>query len=133
MALIFRILVGLIGALSVLTALPHWFRVESLAATRGIEAIDAIGRANVRADVGGIFLAIGILALLAAWKQSRTWLVATLTLVLSALVGRFISLSIDGVAPGVIEPMAVESLVIAVFVGALLSWKDNPVSLSPNS
>lgn len=129
MALIFRILVGLIGALSVLTALPHWFRVESLAATRGIEATDAIGRANVRADVGGIFLAIGILALLAAWKQSRIWAAATLIVVASAFLGRLISVGLDGMSTGIAEPIMIEAVVLLILGGASRTWGKAPEGL----
>lgn len=129
MAVFFRILVALTGALSVLSVAPHWFRIDSLDETRGIAAIELVGRANVRADVGGIFLGIGILALIAAWTHQRVWLVATLIFVGSTLAGRFVSLALDGTGPGVWPPIAVEISVIAIMAGALASWKKAPESL----
>lgn len=126
MALFFRILVALAGVLSVFSVAPHWFRLDSLDETRGIAAIGLMGRANVRADVGGIFLGIGILALIAAWTQQRTWLSATLILVGSTLTGRIVSLALDGTGPGVLPPIAVELTVIAILAGALASWKKAP-------
>jgi hypothetical protein len=129
MAMFFRVLVGLMGSLSVLTALPHWFRVDGLAIERGIHAIDAIGRANVRADVGGIFLGIGLLALLAAWTQSRTWTLATIILVASALLGRMISLALDGIGPRIAEPIIVEVAVLLILAGAWRAWKTVPEGL----
>jgi hypothetical protein len=129
MTMLFRILVAVLGLLSILTALPHWFRVEGLAAARGIQALEAIGRANVRADIGGIFLAIGILALLAAWKQNETWLAATIIVVASALFGRFISFGLDGIGAHVMEPVVVEAVVLAILAGAWFSWKNAPEGL----
>ena len=66
MPFLIRIAVGLIGIMALLGVNSHWFKLDDLASDRGIEAIGAIGRANVRADVGGLFLAIAIFALLAA-------------------------------------------------------------------
>ena len=62
MALISRILVVLVGLLSLLSVVQHWFRPETLVAERGLQVIGDIGRANMRADVGGIFLGIGLFA-----------------------------------------------------------------------
>jgi hypothetical protein len=123
MAMVFRILVGVIGLLSLMGVIPHWFRVDSLAAERGISALAVIGRANVRADVGGIFLAIGIFALLAAWQRSRIWAMATIILASSTFAGRWVSLLIDGVGPKVFPPMIIEATVIAILLAAWWSWK----------
>jgi hypothetical protein len=129
MAMLFRVLVAVLGLLSILTALPHWFSVEGLAAERGIQALEAVGRANVRADVGGIFLTIGIFALLAAWNQNRTWLIATIIAVASALFGRFISFGLDGIEARVIEPVIIEAVVLAILVGAWFNWGKAPEGL----
>ena len=72
-----RILVAIIGLLSLISVYQHWFDVASLADARGIETVGAIGAANIRADVGGLFLAIALFAFVAAWKRSSTWLAAT--------------------------------------------------------
>ncbi len=125
MALVFRIFVGLIGLLSLAGVFPHWFRVEGLATERGIAALEAIGRANVRADVGGVFLAIGIFALLAAWHRSRPWAMAALILTASTFAGRWVSLAVDGVGPKAFLPMMIEGTVILVLLGARWSWRDS--------
>jgi hypothetical protein len=129
MLLASRIWVSLIGLLSILSALPHWFRVEGLAAERGVQALGLIGRANVRADMGGIFLAIGVFALIASYKRSRTWLMATILLPSFALLGRFVSIALDGYEPRVLQPIIVELAVVALLAFAYRIWKKVPEGL----
>ncbi len=80
MTLVPRILVGLIGLLSLLSTAQHWFGIESLPSESGLQAIGDIGRANLRADVGGFFLGIGLFAIIAAWQQSRVCMAGRLDL-----------------------------------------------------
>lgn len=124
-----RLLVAIFGLLSITAVNQHWFDVASLEAARGIKAIGAIGAANIRADIGGLFLAIGVFALVAAWKRSATWLLATWLLPALALLGRFISLAIDGIGPKVIEPMVVEAIILVLLGGIYLYWKKAPEGL----
>jgi hypothetical protein len=129
MALFSRILVGLIGLLSLFPAAQHWFGIEALVNERGLQAISDIGRANMRADVGGMFLGIGLFAIIAAWKEDRIWLTATILLVGGALLGRFISIAIDGYTLRVGAPMLVEAIVIAIFAFAYWLWGKKPEGL----
>ena len=129
MALISRILVGLVGLLALLPVGQHWFNVDALVAERGLQAVGDIGRANIRADVGGIFLGIGLFALIAAVRQSRTWLLAAMLLTASALLGRFVSVAIDGYSSRVGSPMLVEAVVIAVYLIAYWAWGEKPEGL----
>jgi hypothetical protein len=124
-----RIWVAVIGLLSILSVATHWFRVDGLVAERGVQAIGLVGRANVRADMGGIFLAIGILALIAAYKRSPIWLLATIIVPASALLGRFVSIAIDGYEQRVMQPIIVEVVVLALFALAYRIWKKMPEGL----
>lgn len=125
MAVVMRLLVGLIGLLSVVSAAQHWFNTGAVMAERGIAAASAMGRANIRADIGGIFLAIGVFAIIAAIRQSRDCMAGALILVASALTGRLISLAIDGMAAGFTEPIIIETAVIAIFAAAWRVWRGN--------
>lgn len=129
MTLISRILVGLLGLLTLLPVMQHWFNVDALVAERGLQAVGDIGRANIRADVGGIFLGIGLFAMIAAAKQSRTWLLAAMLLTASALLGRFVSVAIDGYSARVGSPMLVEAVVIAIYLFAYWTWDKKPEGL----
>jgi hypothetical protein len=129
MLLASRIWVSIIGLLSILTVLPHWFRVDGLVDERGVQAVGLIGRANVRADIGGIFLAIGILALIASYRRSTSWLLATIIVPASALLGRFISLGLDGYEQRVLQPIIVELIVLSLLALAYRIWKKVPEGL----
>jgi hypothetical protein len=129
MLLASRIWVSLIGILSILSVIPHWFRLEELVTQRGIQAIDLIGRANIRADVGGIFLAIGLLALIASYKCSTSWLAAAMIVPACALTGRFASIVLDGYEDRILQPIIIEIVVLALLGIAYLSWKKAPEGL----
>lgn len=129
MVMFSRLVVGLIGLLSVFSVLQHWFAVETLAETRGIQTIGAIGAANIRADIGGLFLAIAVFALIAAWKRSPQWLLATWLLPALAFLGRIVSVGLDGIGPRVIEPMIVEVVILTILGGVYLYWKKLPEGL----
>jgi uncharacterized membrane protein (UPF0136 family) len=127
--LISRCFVGLIGLMSLLALNAHWLRVDALAAERGIQAVGLIGAANIRADVGGLFLAIGLFALVAAWKRSQTWLLATILLPSCALLGRFVSLALDGYDPRMLQPIIVELVVIGLLTSIFFYWRKMPEGL----
>lgn len=126
---IFRILIGVMGLLSLQGAWHHWFNVAGLANERGMKALGDIGQANIRADVGGIFLAIGLLSLIAAWRQSRLWALATIIVVGSALFGRFVSIALDGYSERVMQPITIEAVVLAILLGGYFVWKKKPEGL----
>jgi hypothetical protein len=129
MALLSRILVAVIGLLSLLGSLQHWFKVDALVTERGIQAVGDIGRANIRADVGGLFIGIGLFAIIAAAKQNKTWLLAATLLTGSALMGRFVSVAIDGYSPRVGPPMVIEAVVVAIYLVAFQLWGKKPEGL----
>jgi hypothetical protein len=128
MLLASRIWVSMIGLLSILSVIPHWFRIEGLAVERGVQAMGLIGRANVRADMGGIFLAIGALALIASYRRSPTWLLATMILPACALLGRIVSLWLDSFERRLGPPMIVEAAVIVALGVAYHIWNRAPPS-----
>ena len=124
-----RLLLGIVGLMSVLGIWQHWFRIENLRTERGIDALSVIGRANIRADVGGIFLVIGLFALLATWQKDGRWSLAAAITVGAALLGRFVSLLIDGTDGPVFLPIAIEAIVAALFVAAWWLWRKAPEGL----
>ena len=63
MNMLLRVLLGAIGVFALFGAAQHWFSFDAAFTGRGIAAIDDIGRANLRADVGGLFLGIGAFTL----------------------------------------------------------------------
>ena len=123
MKMLVRILVGLSGLVAVLMMLNLWFHMASVTGTMGLTTEGLVGRASVRADVGGLFGGIGVFALMAAWKQSRTWALGALVLVSLAIAGRFVGVVMDGSGPGVWGPIGVEAFTIAILVWARQAWR----------
>lgn len=133
MKTIFRIFVTLLGIGALWGVAQHWFLLDSVAAERGMAAVGAIGRANLRADVGGTFLAIGLFALIAAWRRSSAMALVAATLVGSALVGRFLSAAFDGIDRAAAEPILIELICLTIFLAAWRIWKGTAPDLSGES
>ena len=71
------------------------------------------GLAVLRADMTAFFLIGGLLAAIGAWKQNPTYLVTPIMLFATAIIGRTVSLIVDGVTPGAFFPMLVEAALVA--------------------
>jgi Domain of unknown function (DUF4345) len=117
---IIRILIGIIGLMSVFAALQHLFSLDSIAAERGLSTLNTAGRANFRADIAGMFMVIGASHLVAAWKQSPTWAFAAASIIGLALLGRVISLALDGSGAGVWPPIVIEAVCMSL---SLIAWR----------
>lgn len=129
MAIFTRILVGVIGIFALLGVAQHWFDLEAVHTQRGMLAVGDIGKANLRADVGGLFLGIAILTIFAAVRQNRFALLAAAVLLFATLLGRFVSVVIDGFGARVGPPMAVEAVLIAILLLAYRAWGKKPEGL----
>ena len=107
----------------------HWFDLDAVAAERGMQAIGDIGRANIRADVGGLFLGISALTLFAAIRQHQGAILAAALLLVATLFGRFVSIAIDGYSAPVAPPMIVEAILIAILLFVYRAWGKKPEGL----
>lgn len=76
------------------------------------------GLASIRADFTAFFVVGGLFALVGAWRRDAQALNVPLLLLAIALLGRTVSLVIDGRGPDAIPPMVVEALFIALIVAA---------------
>lgn len=114
---VLRGLVGLLGVLGLLIALQIWLNPAGPAAKLGVQAMVPLGLATIRADMGGFFGAVGILAVLAAFKGQGKLLTAPLLLVALALTGRVIAVVMDtnGLTPDMVQPMVTEAVLVVAF------------------
>ena len=129
MIILSRILVAIIGLIALLGVGQHWFDLDAVAAERGMQAIGDIGRANIRADVGGLFLGISALSLFAAIRQHQGAILAAALLLVATLFGRFVSIAIDGYSAPVAPPMIVEAILIAILLFVYRAWGKKPEGL----
>jgi hypothetical protein len=70
--------------------------------------------ATMRADFPAFFLTGAIFSLIGAWRADRTPLLVPLTLITFALLGRFVSIAFDGIAPTTFPPMIIEAVMIVL-------------------
>lgn len=129
MILVTRLLVALIGLFALLGVSQHWFDLEAVHIQRGMLAIGDIGKANLRADVGGLFLGIAMLTIFAAARQNRSALLAAAALLSATLLGRFVSVAIDGFGARVGPPMVIEAILIGVLLIVYRAWDKKPEGL----
>jgi hypothetical protein len=120
--ILFRLLAAVVGVQGVYGAMLHWFALAEREAQRGFAATDAFGRANLRADVGGIFLAIGLFALIAAWRRSPQWALAAVLALACAICGRLVSGMFDGFAAREINAIVSELVGVGVLLQCWWRW-----------
>jgi hypothetical protein len=115
MQLIVRIVVGIVGLLSILLAARFFLSPAAPAALLGVAPVGELGTATLRGDFGGFFGVCGIFALAAAIRNSAVLVTAPLLAIAIALTGRVVSYTLDGGGSTVVQPMLVELTLLAVF------------------
>jgi phosphotransferase system glucose/maltose/N-acetylglucosamine-specific IIC component len=125
MSIIPRILVAILALGALVVALTGWIQPASLSAQFQLLPTAPLGVAAVRADIGGLFLALAIFMGMAALKQSRTWAMGAMIIGVCALSGRLFGLIVDGAGSGTIPPMVVEIISLAILFWARTRWNAN--------
>jgi len=113
---VLRALVGTIGVLALLVAARLWIGPETPAAALGLKADGLLGLATLRADVGGFFAAGGLFALAGAIRGEGRLLTPPAVLLGLALVGRLVTVAVDGYAAPMLPPMIIEAVLVAILL-----------------
>ncbi len=116
MQLVVRVLVGLVGLLSIVLGVRFFHDPAAPAALLGIAPAGELGTATLRGDFGGFFGVCGIFAFAAALRNSAALVTAPLLAIGIALTGRIISYAFEGGGSAVMQPMLVELTLLTVFV-----------------
>lgn len=120
-----RLIVALAGLFFAGAALALWMTPETAAHRLGIEIVRATAVPVVRADLGGLFAAMAVLSLAAAWTRRPSWIYPAVAVVTAVVIGRCLGwIANRGIGRDVIE-FAVELGVIAALLCTL------PGSLQP--
>jgi hypothetical protein len=122
MKTVVRVLTAILGIVALLVVAALWYNPDGTAQTFGIKLGGPVARAVVRADLAGLFLALGIASLLAAAYQRREFASAALFLTAMVAVGRVINLVVVGVAPELLAPLGLEVVMMAVYFGGARLW-----------
>ena len=121
MKIVARVLAGVIALLFLVFGFRYMFLPDAVMATSGLEAVNVLGMATVRAFIGGGFLTFGILLVMHTVIHQETGALrfSILFLVLS-IVGRLVSLIADGSDPSAIRNLVPVSIMLIVSITALV-------------
>ncbi len=111
-----RVIIASIGVLTVAIGLAFLLAPAGPAAQFFISPVGSQGMATLRADFPGFFIGAGVFALLGAWRADPAPLAVPLLMLALALLGRCVSLVMDGMGPDAIAPMVAEAVMIAVLL-----------------
>lgn len=104
-----RFFTGLLGALLALPFAFQWLATpESAGATLGISLAGPAAFSHMRGDTGGAFFAVGSLAILGLLRKEPGYLEAVAGIMVCIVVGRLLSVALDGFVPQVAVAMTVE-------------------------
>ena len=109
-----QILVGMVGLLNFLIGLGFLFNPSKMATEFALSPLGTQGMATMRADFPAFFLTGAIFSLIGAWRADRTPLLVPLMLLTFALLGRFVSIALDGTAPTTVPPIIIEAAMIGL-------------------
>lgn len=126
MQLISRIFVGVIALLLLAIGTRLLFDTSAAMTEVGLATTRALGISTVRADVGGFFMVSGLLALWGAVSLNRNVLWPVQLMMAFALLGRIITVFVDGAAAAGVMQMGVELVIIALLQWARASWPTSP-------
>eukprot|EP01039_Chlorochromonas_danica_P018785 gene18785-biopygen11330 len=119
-----RLLIGLFGALSLVQASRLWLSPHIAVGVLGLTDLNSTGLATARADLGGIFVAIGLLMLYGAARNNRAALTGGLVVVASAFAGRIFAAWTDGLTSAQQPPLVIEAILVTLLlVGRQLAPK----------
>jgi hypothetical protein len=115
-----RILTGLLGALLALPFALQWLLApRAQSAPLGISLDGAAALSQMRGDTGGVFFAVGALAILGLIRRQPAYLEAVALIMASIIAGRLLSIALDGFVSQVGVAMAFElATALATFATA---------------
>lgn len=114
MIFVLRLVILLLGLLFVWMGLGFLVSPTISGSDFGLVAIDNGGLSSIRADFTAFFWVSGGAFLIAAWRVNREILLVTVALMGITLIGRAVSLAVDGTYDGWFLPMTVEALTVLV-------------------
>ncbi len=103
------------GVLFLALGLGFWAAPDARGARFDIEAIGLYGLSTLRADLGGLFVGMGLLMLVGGWKKHRGMLVAAAVVISAIVIGR-----VFGAIAGTWTSALVPSLMVEVIAVAAL-------------
>lgn len=108
-----RWIVTLFGLFFMALGLGFWIRPELAAGRLHLAAVGLEGLATLRADLGGLFVGLGLLSLAAVWTRRRDLALAGALVLAAIALGRLIGVAASGWSSAVLLPLAIELAALA--------------------
>ena len=109
-----QVLTALLGLLLAGPFALGWlFSPETSSAREGISLSGPAAFSHMRGDTGGVFFAVGALALVGLFRGQPGYLEAVAAIMVGVLAGRLLGIGLDGYAPQIGVAMAVELVTAA--------------------
>lgn len=118
-----KLAAALVGLFSLVMGLMAWIDPSKVGAIIGLEGPSALGQHSLRGDIGAVFLASAIGVGLALFKGKTMGLKIPIIIYGLVLIGRLISLVASGSGEGVMQPIIIEVVLVALSVFAYRTLK----------
>ncbi len=128
MKAISRILVTLAALLFLAVGIEFWVAPEQAALHFGIEAVRGVGMVNIRADMGALFIGLGLLCGAGAWTRRRAGSIAASLILAAAIVGRSVGWLVDGRVEIGARELAIELIALGALIVLSRRLGDAPAS-----
>jgi hypothetical protein len=122
MKLLLRVLVVLAGVLFVVLGLRWAVDPSGAAAELGMTLMDGVGRSSQIADVGALFLSMGIMVLIGVITAQRSWFYAPALMLALAAVFRILAWLVHDAA------LVIDMILVEVVVSSLLLFTASRLS-----
>ena len=119
-----RVLAGVIALLFLVFGFRYMFLPDAVMATAGIEAVNNLGMGTIRGLIGGGFLTFGILLVVhTVINQETSSLRFAILFLLLSIIGRIVSLVVDGSDPLAIRNLVPASIMLIVSIASLVLFQ----------
>ena len=122
MVMLSRVLLAAMGLLFLVVGAGLWLNTGEAAANMGLVDLAAAGLGTVRADIAGFFIGGGVIQMIAAIRRDPNLLWPVQLLVLLALLGRTVTLILDGPVAAGIPSMGIELALLVLLLWCKKSW-----------
>lgn len=122
-----RFFVTLASLFFLTVGLAFWIVPDQAAHSFGIEAIRDSGSLALRADLGGLFVGLGLLCGAGVWTKQRRWLVAAALFLVAIILGRTIGWIVDGRSGVGMPELAVELAVLFAILSSIRGSQSSEV------
>jgi ribonuclease Z len=116
-----RILAGVVGLLLLLLGIGFLIMPEVVATFMLSLRTSGAGINSLRADLGALFLGMGVFTLLGVFSRHRWWLVVPIAFLVSVVIGRLISVSVDPFPAATTRALVGELIFVFILSFAMVS------------